>query len=140
MEGETCVPPAEAVRRYEPWRCECMTLNLPNTYICLGCSGQNQEVKQGIIDRKPYKYPLPQRVEEAKVVADLEGCHLCGEVCLNGTKICDLCRNGVGEVVAPNVPVPKVPVNLLRPWKCENCETENYDETNCRNCAMIRKS
>lgn len=124
-----------AVLKYEPWECVCSAVNTASSYLCVSCKSVNEEVKLAIITRPPYIYKHFNAVAEVKGVQNY--CGLCGEV--TESKVCEECREGVGMPVDESVPKPAVPEDALRPWKCENCETENFSENNCHNCSMIRK-
>lgn len=136
MEGTTQTT-SEAVLLYEPWPCACSALNPPSSYICVQCSAVSEEAKQAIISRPPYIYKSSHYMEEEK--GALEYCALCGDATPMGSGICESCRGGVGMQVDERVPKPAVPENAIRPWKCENCEAENLNESNCRQCSMIRQ-
>lgn len=123
------------VLQYEPWECACSAANAAFSYICDSCKAVNEEVKLAIISRPPYVYKHLNAVVEVKDVPNY--CGLCGQSTEN--KVCEECREGVGEPVDESIPKPAVPEDALRPWKCENCEAENFSDSNCRSCSMIRK-
>jgi len=139
MEETQVQTACEAVRLYQPWPCPCSALNPPASYICAQCNAVSEEVKQAIITRLPYIYKSAQAIEEEKAVLEVDYCGLCGEATLPGGGICEECREGVGEPVDESVLKPTVPEDAIRPWKCENCDTENFSDSNCRSCSMIRK-
>lgn len=127
---------------FQPWTCLCETDNPANNYKCVTCFTINESIKSAIMSRPIYVYPRvyhPPSEESKGEKSSENGCAFCGRPVGENQQLCVTCSTPVPGESVPLEFLPMPPNSTLLAWKCENCETENYGDSNCINCSMIRR-